>query len=66
MKIKRMTAKEAEAVKQDFIKEFNRLLDSGAVSDETRINTLYKVALENLSDNYGLGNVEDYANIRKF
>lgn len=63
--IKKMTAKEAERIKQDFIKEFNRLLTTGALSDDTTRQTLIKVTLANMADSYRLV-PGDYQNLRKF
>ena len=63
--IKKMTAKEAANIQKDFMEEFNRLLSSGAVSDKTRVATLYRVALENMSERYKL-DIYDYQNLRKF
>lgn len=62
---KKMTFAEAALIQKNFKDEFNRLLESGAVSDQTTRQTIYKVALANLSDSYGL-QMGEYQNLRKF
>jgi len=61
----KITKHEISAIANDLHKECNRLLRTGAVSDSTKKATIYRVALENLSERCIL-DIDDYQNLRRF
>lgn len=64
--MRKLTKQEKKHIADSFEAEYNRLLNTGAISEKTTMHTVIRVALENMSDSYSIGNNGDYQNLRKF
>ena len=56
-------------IRVDFINELERLITSGGVGPDTKINTVIRVALENIADRYTVNDYtqsREYKNLRHF
>jgi hypothetical protein len=60
----------ANDIQNDFIKEVDRLVKSGGISADDGGNypfgAIFKVALQNMADSYGVIDKKAYTNLKRF